>query len=84
MTSQLARAVSGQPVEQVKQLLREDCARSKIILQEIFPNVRPEVIQETGTDEIVKFLEAAEFFDYPDAEIATWNLSIDRPLNVAQ
>lgn len=84
LTSQLARAVNGCQPAHIKQLLREDCARSKIILNQIFPNVIPAVTAELKSDEIPRFLEEVEFFEYPDSEIAKWNLSIEPKLNVAQ
>lgn len=76
VTAQLARTMSGLPPEQIKQILREDCMRSKIILNEIFPQLIEAVNNETGTTEISKFLQEMEFFEYPDERIARWNLNV--------
>lgn len=84
LTSQLARVVSTLPPEKIKQIIREDCVREKIIFNELFPNVLPAVAKEIGSEELGKFLIDNEFFGYPDEKIARWDVSLNPGLDVAQ
>ena len=83
ITSQLARVANGCSPAHIKQLLQEDCVGAKVIMNELFPNVLSSITKE-ASPEVSEFLEAVEFFEYPDSEIAKWNLNLEPKLNIAQ
>ena len=88
ISSQISRALSPRPPEQIKQLLREDVVRAKIILQNMSEELLQTLRDETGKDEIAQYLKEVDFFEYPDKEVDRWDVKIyaklDRASDIAQ
>ena len=88
ISSQISRALSPRTPEQVKQLLREDVVRSKIILQNMSEELLQTLRDETGKDEIAQYLKEVDFFEYLDKEVDRWDVKIyakiDRTSDIAQ
>lgn len=76
LSAQVTRALSGRTPDEIKKVMKEDCASLKILLETMKPEFLKVMTQELKSKDIPKFLEEMEFFEFRDSEIHMWDLEL--------